>query len=225
MTVREYLKFMGSLKKMDGNKIQSRIGDVIDLCRLEEYADSMIGKLSKGYRQRVGIAQAILHEPPVLVLDEPTIGIDPRQVVETRQIIKSLGGDHTVILSTHILPEVSMICDRVLIIDQGQIVAMDKTENLSSKLGNITQIIMDVQGPATEITRVIEQVSGVKNVSVTNAGGHNQFIIECDPAEDLRTELTRLTVEHGWGLLEIRTGGLSLEDIFLRLTTSEETEK
>ncbi|MEC8945621.1 MAG: ATP-binding cassette domain-containing protein [Chloroflexota bacterium] len=225
MTVREYLKFMGALKKMDGAKIRTRINDVVDLCRLEEYADSMIGKLSKGYRQRVGIAQAILHEPPVLVLDEPTIGIDPRQVVETRQIIKSLGGEHTVILSTHILPEVSMICDRVLIIDEGQIVAMDKTENLSSKLGDITQIIMNVQGPAEEITRVIEQVSGVKRVSHTDAGGHNQFIIECDPAEDLRTELTRLTVEHGWGLQEIRTGGLSLEDIFLRLTTSEETDE
>jgi ABC-2 type transport system ATP-binding protein len=222
MAVNDYLHYMGSLKKMDNNKIQSRIKDVIDLCRLEEYEKTIIGKLSKGYRQRVGIAQAILHEPPVLILDEPTIGIDPRQVVETRQIIKSLGGEHTVILSTHILPEVTMICDQVLIIDEGQIVAMDKAENLSKRLGNTSHIIMEIQGPQEEIERILKQVPGVENIVFSDAGGHSQFIIDCDPSEDLRTELTKRVVEHGWGLKEIRSGGLSLEEVFLRLTTSKQ---
>lgn len=222
MTPREYLHYMGSLRRMSKERIRTRIDDVFGLCRLEEYTDTAIGKLSKGYRQRVGIAQAILHEPPVLVLDEPTIGIDPRQVVETRQIIRGLGGEHTVILSTHILPEVSMVCDRVLIIHEGQIVAMDKTENLSARLGGVTRVIMDVRGPRDEIERVLAQVEGVENVLFSDAGGRSQFIVECAPSQDLRADLAQRVVERGWALTEIRAAGLSLEEIFLRLTTEEE---
>ena len=131
MTVREYLDYMGKLRGMASDKIRTRIDDVVEICHLEDYYTSIIGKLSKGFRQRLGIAQAILHEPDVLVLDEPTIGIDPIQVVETRQLIKDLGGDHTLIVSTHILPEVSQLCERVIVINEGQIVATDEPENLA----------------------------------------------------------------------------------------------
>ena len=223
MTVREYLHYMGELRGMRKTRIRSRVDDVFGLCRLEEYTDSLISKLSKGYRQRVGIAQAILHEPPVLVLDEPTIGIDPRQVVETRQIIRGLGGDHTVILSTHILPEVSMVCDRILIIHEGRIVVMDTAEQLSARLGGVSRVVMDVRGPRDQIQKALAQVEGVVDVSLSDAGGRQQFVIECSPNRgDLRVELAKQVAENGWGLVEMRAMGLSLEEIFLRLTTEDE---
>ncbi len=222
MTVREYLHYMGGLRGMSGARIRSRVDDVFGLCRLEEYTDSLVSKLSKGYRQRVGIAQAILHEPPVLVLDEPTIGIDPRQVVETRQIIRGLGGDHTVILSTHILPEVSMVCDRVLIIHEGRIVVMDSAERLSARLGGVSRVVMDVRGPRAQIEETLAQVDGVVSVEISDAGGRQQFVVECAPGRDLRVDLARRVAEHGWGLVELRAVGLSLEEIFLRLTTEDE---
>ena len=223
MTVREYLHYMGELRGMRKARIRSRVDDVFGLCRLEEYTDSLISKLSKGYRQRVGIAQAILHEPPVLVLDEPTIGIDPRQVVETRQIIRGLGGDHTVILSTHILPEVSMVCDRILIIHEGRIVVMDTAEQLSARLGGVSRVVMDVRGPREQIQKALAQVEGVIDVSLSDAGGRQQFVIECSPNQgDLRVELAKRVAENGWGLVEMRAMGLSLEEIFLRLTTEDE---
>ena len=223
MTVREYLHYMGELRGMRKARIRSRVDDVFGLCRLEEYTDSLISKLSKGYRQRVGIAQAILHEPPVLVLDEPTIGIDPRQVVETRQIIRGLGGDHTVILSTHILPEVSMICDRILIIHEGRIVVMDTAEQLSARLGGVSRVVMDVRGPREQIQKALAQVEGVVEVSLSDAGGRQQFVIECSANQgDLRVELAKQVAENGWGLVEMRAMGLSLEEIFLRLTTEDE---
>ena len=223
MTVREYLHYMGELRGMRKARIRSRVDDVFGLCRLEEYTDSLISKLSKGYRQRVGIAQAILHEPPVLVLDEPTIGIDPRQVVETRQIIRGLGGDHTVILSTHILPEVSMVCDRILIIHEGRIVVMDTAEQLSARLGGVSRVVMDVRGPREQIQKALAQVEGVVEVSLSDAGGRQQFVIECSPNRgDLRVELAKQVAENGWGLVEMRAMGLSLEEIFLRLTTEDE---
>ena len=223
MTVREYLHYMGELRGMRKARIRSRVDDVFGLCRLEEYTDSLISKLSKGYRQRVGIAQAILHEPPVLVLDEPTIGIDPRQVVETRQIIRGLGGDHTVILSTHILPEVSMVCDRILIIHEGRIVVMDTAEQLSARLGGVSRVVMDVRGPRDQIQKALAQVEGVVDVSLSDAGGRQQFVIECSANRgDLRVELAKQVAENGWGLVEMRAMGLSLEEIFLRLTTEDE---
>ena len=223
MTVREYLHYMGELRGMRKARIRSRVDDVFGLCRLEEYTDSLISKLSKGYRQRVGIAQAILHEPPVLVLDEPTIGIDPRQVVETRQIIRGLGGDHTVILSTHILPEVSMVCDRILIIHEGRIVVMDTAEQLSARLGGVSRVVMDVRGPREQIQKALAQVEGVVDVSLSDAGGRQQFVIECSANRgDLRVELAKQVAENGWGLVEMRAMGLSLEEIFLRLTTEDE---
>ncbi|MEE8443086.1 MAG: ABC transporter ATP-binding protein, partial [Dehalococcoidia bacterium] len=158
MTVKSYLAFMGTIRGMADKTIQRRVSEVTEICHLEEYFNSLIGKLSKGFRQRVGIAQAILHEPSVLVLDEPTIGIDPIQVVETRQLIKSLGGEHTVIISTHVLPEVSMICERVIIIHEGEIVAVDRPENLAERLETTERIQIDVRGPTRAVTSALRNV-------------------------------------------------------------------
>ena len=151
MFVDEYLKFMGTIRGMSRDKITPRLGEVINLCGLEEYRTTIIGKLSKGYRQRLGIAQAILHEPDVLILDEPTIGIDPIQVVETRELIRSLGGDHTLIVSTHILPEVSTICERVIIIHEGEIVAIDTPGELGTRLRGGERINVQIKGPRREV--------------------------------------------------------------------------
>ena len=156
------------------------------------------------------------------MLDEPTIGIDPRQVVETRQIIRGLGGDHTVILSTHILPEVSMVCDRVLIIHEGRIVVMDTAERLSARLGGVSRVVMDVRGPREQIQQALSKVDGVTEVSLSDAGGRQQFVVECAPSRDIRVELARAVADQDWGLVELRAMGLSLEEIFLRLTTEDE---
>ena len=157
MSVEDYLGFMGRIRGMTSKKTNSRIDDVIEICRLQEYFTTYIHKLSKGFRQRVGVAQAILHEPDVLILDEPTIGIDPIQVVETRELIRDLGGDRTVIVSTHILPEVSTICERVIIIHEGQIVAIDRPENLATRLRGVERIELDVLGPTRDVVAAVEQ--------------------------------------------------------------------
>ena len=162
MTVKDYLRFMGKIRGMGSKDIDRRIADVIDTCHLEAYYTSHIAKLSKGFRQRVGIAQAILHEPEVLVLDEPTVGIDPIQVVETRELIKGLGGDRTIILSTHILPEVSMICERIVIIHEGEIVAEDTPKNLGDRLEGTERLTLEVRGPTREVTKAIRNVKGVQ---------------------------------------------------------------
>ena len=222
MTVREYLGFAGKLHGLSNAKVAKRSGQVIDTCRLGEYRDTLIGKLSKGFRQRVGIAQAIIHEPDVLILDEPTIGIDPRQVVETRNLIKELGGEHTVILSTHILPEVSMVCGRVIIINEGRVVAMDKPQNLSDRLGGASRIVMDVRGPDREIVQTLSKVEGVKTVTSEDLGGRQRYTVDFRPNKDLREDLARLVVNRGWGLLALQPQGLSLEEIFLKLTTRED---
>ena len=226
MTVRQYLSYMGALRGLSKQRIRSRTDDMFGLCRLEEYTDSLIGKLSKGFRQRVGIAQALMHEPPVLILDEPTIGIDPRQVVETRQIIRGLGGEHTVFLSSHILGEVSQVCDRVMIIHEGRIAAMDKAENLSESLGGTTRIILEVRGGTeNEVSRILAGVPGVESVEADESSGELRFIVECEPTQDLRAEFARRIIERGWGLVDMHTAGLSLEEIFLRLTARQEQEE
>ncbi len=226
MTVREYLAFMGSLRAMDKAKLAQRSDYVIERLRLETYANSLIAKLSKGFRQRVGIAQAILHEPEVLVLDEPTIGIDPVQVVETRELIKSLGKEHTVILSTHILPEVSLVCERVVVINEGRIVAVDKPENLSVRLRGSEQIKLEVRGPMREVIARLRQVEGVREVSRTPMDNNVvAYMVECEPGSNLRERLASLIVQQGWGLLGLQAAAMSLEDIFLELTTQEEAPK
>ena len=222
MTVSNYLRYMGTLRKMPRRNIKRRIGEVIDVCRLGDYRDTLIGKLSKGFRQRVGIAQAILHEPEVLVLDEPTIGIDPIQVVETRRLIQELGEAQTVVLSSHILPEVSMICERVLIIHEGRIVAEDTPSNLAERLQGTEHLEVEVGGPVPQVLSALRRVPGVTSVSHRSFQGRNLYSVQAKQGEDLRDEVSRAVISNEWSLLGMQSVGMSLEEIFLRLTTHEE---
>ena len=222
MTVSSYLKYMGTLRAMPSKEIKRRIGEVVDVCRLGDYHKTIIGKLSKGFRQRVGVAQAILHEPEVLVLDEPTIGIDPIQVVETRRLIQDLGKSQTVVLSSHILPEVSMICERVMIINEGKIVAEDTPANLAQRLEGVNRMEIEIGGPANEVMAALQRVEGVTDVSHRSAQGKEFYTVQVRGGQDLRDEISRAVVSSGWSLLSMQSVGMSLEDIFLKLTTNEE---
>ncbi len=221
MTVRSYLDFLARLRGLDKNRIKTRIEEVVDTCHLEEYIDVLIGKLSKGFRQRVGVAQAIIHEPEVLILDEPTIGIDPIQVAMTRQLIKELGKERTIIISTHILPEVSMICERVIIIHEGRIVAEDSIENLSSMIGGSKRIRLEVEGPPEKVAERLRQVEGVLRVNHEDS----KHIVECSAGQDPRGKIMESIIQGGWTLLSLESIEMSLEDIFLKLTTEEETDE
>ena len=227
MTVQEYLTFMGRIRGMSRAYIRRRIDDVVELCRLEDYRSTHIGKLSKGFRQRVGVSQAILHEPDVLILDEPTIGIDPAQVVETRQLIKSLGREHTVMISTHILPEASAICGRVIIIHEGQIVAMDSTENLRSYLPDVEHIEMDVRGPDRAVIQVLRRVEGVTDVVTVPADGGDftSYRLKVRRGAEQRAQIASAVVRGGWDLLRLGPVDTVLEEVFLRLTTGEEARE
>ena len=222
MNVTNYLRYMGTLRGMPPRRIPRRINDVIEVCRLEDYRKTIIGKLSKGFRQRVGIAQAILHEPEVLVMDEPTIGIDPIQVVETRRLIQDLGKEQTVVLSSHILPEVSMICERVLIIHQGKIVAEDTPGNLAERLQGVEQLQVEVGGPSEDVLPLLRKIPGVMEVSFRRQQNREVYYIRSREGQDLRDEISRQVIGNGWSLLSMQMMGMSLEEIFLRLTTEEE---
>ena len=231
MTVEGYLNFMGTLRGMNPKRIRVRTGEVIDICRLGDYRKTFIGKLSKGFRQRVGIAQAVLHEPRVLVLDEPTIGIDPIQVVETRSLIRDLGDEHTIILSTHILPEVSVVCHRVLIIHEGQIMAEDSPRNLAERLQGVERVQVEIRGPDPQgpeqneqVMNALKGIKGVVTVSRSPDGDGNNYTVEAKRGLDLRSTISKVVINNGWGLLTIQLVGMSLEEIFLKLTTSEELE-
>ncbi len=222
MSVRGYLGFMGSIRGMSRDHIRRRIGDVVDICHLGEYRDTLIGKLSKGFRQRVGIAQAIIHEPDILILDEPTIGIDPIQVVETRQLIRDLGSEHTVVISTHILPEVSAICQRVVIIHEGEVVAVDSPENLAERLQASAQVVVVVRGPKEKVAAALRSMDGVQDVTMTPLEGNTaSYQVTSKGDEDIREEVARQVVQQGWGLLSQESISMSLEQVFLRLTTEE----
>jgi ABC-2 type transport system ATP-binding protein len=218
MTVRSYLDFLAKLRGLENSRTKTRIDDVVELCHLEEYVDVIIGKLSKGFRQRVGIAQAIIHEPEVLILDEPTVGIDPKQVATTRQLIKELGSERTVLLSTHILPEVSMTCQRVIIINEGKIVAEDSIENLSAVVSGVKRFRLEVTGPSKQITERLRRVPGVIKVRYDGSS----YILECPAGQDPRSKITEAIVQGHWTLLSLEAVEMSLEDIFLKLTTKEE---
>jgi ABC-2 type transport system ATP-binding protein len=221
MTIRGYLEFLARLRGLSADRVKSRVDDVVELCHLEEYFDVLISKLSKGFRQRVGVAQAIIHEPDVLILDEPTIGIDPIQIASTRQLIRELGKEHTVLISTHILPEVSMVCERVIIINEGKIIAEDRIENLSSLVSGYRRVRLEVQGPTKKIAERLRQIKGVTRVSYQDSN----FIVEYPAGLDLRSKITEAVVQSGFTLLSLESVEMSLEDIFLKLTTEEETEE
>jgi ABC-2 type transport system ATP-binding protein len=218
MTVREYLDFFARLRGVARDRARKRINEVVTLCGLEEYVDTVIGKLSRGYKQRVGLAQAIVHEPEVLILDEPTVGIDPIQVSQTRSLIKELGKEHTILLSTHILPEVTMTCNRVIIIHKGKIVAEDRMENLSAITKGSRRLRVEVKGPTDQIIRRLQRIDGVRKVAKEG----NYLIVESPINIDPRGQITETIVKSGWTLLSIESVEMSLEDIFLQLTTKEE---
>ena len=222
MPVDDYLSYMGKLRGMRQPHLNTRIDRVIELVRLEQYKETLIGKLSKGFRQRVGIAQAILHEPQVLILDEPTIGIDPIQVVETRDLIKDLGREHTVLLSSHILHEVSTVCQRVLIIHEGALVAEDTPANLAKRLQATDRVEAEVRGPNKEVVDGFRGIQGVTDVSSTGAGDQRVYTIESSGGDTVSEEIARVAVQNGWGLLRLTPVSMSLEEIFLRLTTGDE---
>lgn len=220
MTVWDYVDFAARLRGVQNR--EDAIERVLDKTNLTDRADTLIAKLSKGYRQRVGIAQAMVHEPDVLILDEPTIGLDPKQIIEIRELIKSFGGEHTVILSTHILPEVSQTCSRVLIINQGKIVAEDTPERLTSLIRGQEHVHLQVSKPASEIKTELEKIKGILGVTAGNAP--DVFEIEMNAGADHRADIAAMAVNRGWGVLEMRPVSVSLEQVFLQLTKSDEVE-
>jgi len=224
MTVGGYLDFMAKIKGISRSKRREQIDRVMEETHIEDRERQLIGKLSKGYRQRVGLAQALLGEPDVLILDEPTVGLDPRQITEVRDLIKGFGRDHAVILSTHILPEVSMVCSRVLIVDGGQEVAEDTPENLMRQLRGSEAIQVAVRGPRAAVMTALRGVPKVLSAEIASDGpseGVVTYTIATDAGADVREDLARAVVNGGFGLIELRMSGISLEDVFLCLTTEE----
>lgn len=229
MGVREYLTFVGRLKNIASGDLKRRVDESMERCSVADVRDKLIGKLSKGYRQRVGLAQAIIHKPDVLVLDEPTSGLDPKQINETRSLIRSLAGDHTVILSTHILPEVEQICQRVIIISKGRIAATDTVHNLTNRLRGAEAVAVEIESrsstplEAAAVLRKLEQVAGVSRVLERNAQGPRLlFEVESLQGRSVRADLARAVVESGWNLNELRPVSVSLEEVFLQLTGQEQ---
>jgi ABC-2 type transport system ATP-binding protein len=225
MTVRDYLTFCAKIKGIPRADRNSRVDYVMGRTRIADMAKRHCGKLSKGYRQRVGLAQALLHNPDVLVLDEPTAGLDPKQIIETRQLIKELGGDHTVVLSTHILPEVSQTCTRVVIINKGKVVAVDSPDNLTSRLGRSASIYVQVDAMGADAGAALAALPGVERVTASDdEGSIRSFEIDTESGRDVRRDIAAAVVSRGWGLLEMRAVRVSLEDVFLQLTTSDAAE-
>jgi len=222
MTVADYLLFVAKIKGIAPAERKDRIRYVMQRTRIDDVAGRLCAKLSKGYKQRVGLAQALIHNPDVLILDEPTAGLDPKQIIETRQLIKELAGDHTIILSTHILPEVSQTCQRVVIINKGHVVAVDTPDNLTARLRGSETMYVQVDASGTDALDALTRVPGVTRV--VESDRREQIVgyeVESQQGRDIRRELSSTIVGNGWGLLELRPMRMSLEEIFLSLTTEE----
>lgn len=224
MTVKEYLQFAGEIKKVPKDQLPSRIEEVMQTVGITDVAGRLLKNLSKGYKQRVGLAQAMIGKPDILILDEPTAGLDPKQILEIRQLIKELGKAHTVILSSHILPEVSAVCKRVLIINQGVIVADDTPENLAKRLLGGSQLLLRVEGAREQVESVIRKVPDVKNVSFRESQepGTVEVVVESDKDKDIRRDISKAISAAGLPILVMRSLDMTLEEIFLHLTTKEE---
>jgi ABC-2 type transport system ATP-binding protein len=221
MTVREYLRFVAKIKGVRTN-VNDRVDTVMKRTWVADMANRHCGKLSKGYKQRVGLAQALIHEPEVLVLDEPTAGLDPKQIIETRQLVRDLAKDHTIVLSTHILPEVAQTCNKVVIISKGKVVATDTPDALTERLRGAVTMFVQAQGNRDDIQRALQSIAGVTRVSISDAkDDHASFDVDTEKGADVRREISSAIVRGGWGLLELRPMRMSLEDIFLSLTTEE----
>jgi ABC-2 type transport system ATP-binding protein len=223
MTVREYLTFVAKIKGVRKD-VKGRVDEVMKKTWVADMANRHCGKLSKGYKQRVGLAQALIHNPDVLVLDEPTAGLDPRQIIETRQLIRELAGSHTIVLSTHILPEVAQTCQKVVIINKGKVVAVDTPDALTDRLRGGQALFVIAQGPAADIQRALQNIGGVTRVSIADTRDSvATFEVDSDKGADIRADVASSIVRSGWSLLELRPSRASLEDVFLKLMTDENT--
>ena len=220
MTTRAYLSFAAKLRGLDSKAALRRIDEVVDVCQLEEYLDVLTGKLSKGFRQTVGLAQAIIHEPEVLILEEPTVGIAPLQVVQTKEMIKELGRKRTILLSTHILPEVNLICERVIIINHGRIVAEDSIENLSKVLNAKHQLRLRIDGPADKVTERLSKLETLLNVTYQEP----YHLLEFEEGKQPQSKINQVLAKEGWNLLSMEEVEMSLEEIFVKLTKEAEVE-
>jgi ABC-2 type transport system ATP-binding protein len=229
MTVFDYLEFVSRIKDVPRERRKARIDESLERCSLTDVRDKLLGKLSKGYRQRVGLAQALVHEPEVLILDEPTAGLDPKQINETRALIRSLGGDHTVVLSTHILPEVVMTCDRVVILNKGSVVAQGTTQSLIDQFREKEHLHVTVEGPESEVLNTLRSQDGVMAAepaqSLSREGNVQTYRLSVapgEPGENVRRELAARLVRAGYGLLDLHQEGTTLEEVYLRVVSSEE---
>ena len=220
MTTRSYLDFAARLRGLDRKKTQQRIDEVVEVCQLGDYIDVLTGKLSKGFRQRVGIAQAIIHDPEVLILDEPTVGIDPLQVLQTKELIKELGRKRTILLSSHILPEVNLICERVIIINHGKIVAEDNIEKLSNYLNTRHKLRLRIDGPADKVLKILSKIDELSEVTYQEP----YHLLEFEGSKQPQSEINKELAKEGWTLLLMEDVEMSLEEIFIKLTSDSEAE-
>jgi len=229
MEVAEYLDFVGRLKGLRGEELRKRVDYVVERCAISDVRTKLLSKLSKGYRQRVGLAQAIIHNPDVLILDEPTAGLDPKQINETRDLIKSLAGDHTIILSTHILPEVEQTCQQVIIINKGKLVAIDSVHNLQNRARGAVSVLVEVSArngvlDAASVQQRLEKIPSVSRVTIRRSQENRSTLEVESGAKDgfVRGDIARAVVESGWDLTELRPAAMSLEEVFLQLTTADQ---
>lgn len=227
MTVASYLDFVARIKNVAPEKRAQSVESAMEMTKIADKRDELIKRLSRGYKQRVGLAQAIVHDPDVIILDEPTVGLDPKQIIEVRHLIKGLAGNHTIILSTHILPEVSMTCDRVIIINNGKIVAVDTPENLTRQLKGGERIRVEAQAPEQPLRDALQKIPGAQKVQVESLGSGGRMIalVEAGQGADLRSQIAAKIVGQGWPLYELRGESVSLEEIFLQLTTEDPAHK
>jgi len=222
MSVFEYLDFVAKIKGVPSGDRRTRVDYVMGRTRITDMAARLCGKLSKGYKQRVGLASALIHNPDVLILDEPTAGLDPKQIIETRELIRELAGNHTIILSTHILPEVAQTCQRVVIINKGRVVAVDTPDNLTARLRGSETMYLQVDASGADAAAALTGVPGVTRVVESDRrDGVVGYEVDSESGRDVRRDLARAVIGSGWGLLEMRPMRMSLEDVFLSLTTDE----
>jgi ABC-2 type transport system ATP-binding protein len=221
LTVKDYLMFVAQIKGIEKGKMVSEIDGVIEKASIGDVRDRVIGKLSKGFKQRVGLAQCLLNNPQVVILDEPTVGLDPKQIIEIRELIKNLKGDHTVILSSHILPEVEQTCERVVIISEGEVVAEDTPDNLTSRMKGGERVVLELEGDEKKVNEVFKSFADVTGIKVNSSSG-GLLKVEVESKKDLRKEYAQALIAKKIGLLEMQSDKVTLEDIFLHLTTKEE---
>jgi ABC-2 type transport system ATP-binding protein len=223
MSVSAYLDFVARIKNVPAEKRQARVDDAMAKTNITDKRHELIKRLSRGYKQRVGLAQALVHDPEVIILDEPTVGLDPKQIIEVRHLIKGLAGSHTIILSTHILPEVSMTCDRVVIINRGRIAAIDTPANLTQQLKGGQNVLLEVAADQNAVSAAVREIPGVRKVTAEPAGGNGRvaLMVEVSAGQDVRSQIAARIVGKGWPLYELRGVNLSLEEIFLELTTED----